>query len=193
MKLKDVCSLEEKLWQTKTAEILKSRNITLPTKVLVVKTMVFPVVMYGCKSWTIKKAESQRIHAFDCSVGEDSRVPWTARRSNQSILKEISPDIHWKDWCWSWNSNTWASWCKEPTHWKRLWCCVRLKAGGEGDNRGWDGWMASLMWSTWVWVGSGSWWWTGNLGMLQSTGSQRVGHDWTTELNWLHPSTGNPI
>ena len=59
--------------------------------------MVFPVVMYGCESWNIKKAECGRIHAFDCGVGEDSRVPWTARRSNQSILKEISPDIHWKD------------------------------------------------------------------------------------------------
>ena len=70
---------------------------------------------------------------------------------------------------------------------------VRLKAGGEEDNRGWDGWMASLMWWTWIWVGSRSWWWTGKLGMLQSLGSQRVGHDWTTELNWLHPSTGNPI
>ena len=84
---------------TNLDSILKSRDITLSTKVHLVKAMVFPVVMYGCKSWTIKKAESQRIHAFDCSVGEDSRVPWTARRSNQSILKEISPDIHWKDLC----------------------------------------------------------------------------------------------
>ena len=188
------CLLLGRKAMTNLDSILKNRDITLPTKVRLVKAMVFPVVMYGCASWTTNKAEHQRIDAFELWCWRRLlRVPWTARSSNQSILKEISPDIHWKDWCWSWNSNTWASWCKEPTHWKRLWYCVRLKAGGEGDNRGWDGWMASLMWSTWVWVGSGSWWWTGNLGMLQSTGSQRVGHDWTTELNWLHPSTGNPI
>ena len=88
-----------------------------------------------------------------------------------------------KDWCWSWNFNTLATWCEEPTHWKIPWHWERLKAGGEGDDRGWDGWMASLIWWTWVWVGSRSWWWTGKPGMLHSTGSQRVGHDWVTELN----------
>ena len=72
------------------------------------------------------------------------RVPWTARRSNQSILKEINPDIHWKDWCWSWSSNTLATWWEEPSHWKRPWCWERWKAGGEGDNREWNDWMASL-------------------------------------------------
>ena len=72
------------------------------------------------------------------------RAPWTARRSNQSILKEISLSVHWNDWCWSWNSNTLATWCEELTHLKRLWCWERLRAGGEGDDRGWDGWMASL-------------------------------------------------
>ena len=90
--------------------------------------------------------------------------------------------MHWKDRCWSWNSNTLATWCKELTHWKRPWCWERLKAGGEGDNRGWDGFMASLSWWTWVWVGFGSWWWTGKPGVLQSMESQRVGHDWATEL-----------
>ena len=83
-----------------------------------------------------------------------------------------------------WNSNSLATWCKELTHWKRLWCWERLKAGGEGDDRGWDGWMASPTWWTWVWVNSGSWWWTGRPGVLQSMGSQRVRHDWVTELNW---------
>ena len=78
------------------------------------------------------------------------RVPWTSRRSNQSILKEISPEIRWKDWCWSWNSNTLATWCEELTPWKRPWCWERLKAGGEGDNRGWDSWMESPTWWTWV-------------------------------------------
>ena len=113
------------------------------------------------------------------------RVPWTARRSNQSILKEISPNIHWKDWCWSWNSSTLATPCEELTHWKRLWCWEGLGAEGEGDDRGWDGWMASLTRWMWVWVNSGSWWWTGRPGMLRFMGSQRVGHDWATELNWM--------
>ena len=92
-------------------------------------------------------------------------------------------NIHWKDWCWSWNSNTLSTWCEELTHLKRPWCWERLKAEGEGDNRG-CGWMASLTQWTWVWVNSGSWWWTGRPGMLQSMGSQRVRHDWATELNW---------
>ena len=91
---------------------------------------------------------------------------------------------HWKDWCWSWNSNTLATWCEELTHLKRPWCWERLRAGGEGDDRGWDGWMASLTQWTWVWVDSGSWWWTGRPGVLWFMGSQRVGHDWATELNW---------
>ena len=91
-------------------------------------------------------------------------------------------NIHWKDWCWSWNPNTLATWCEELTHWKRPWCWERLKAGGEGDDRGWDGGMASPTWWTCVWVNSGSQWWTGRPGMLQSMGLQRVGHDW--QLNW---------
>ena len=122
---------------------------------------------------------------------------WTAvlEQTLESLLdsKEIKPVhpngnkswiFHWKDWCWSWNSNTLATWCEELTHWKRPWCWERLKAGGEGDNRGWDGWMASPIWWTWVCVSSGSWWWTGKPGVLQSVGSQRDGHDWATELNW---------
>ena len=105
--------------------------------------------------------------------------------------KEIQPvhskgvsvmGVHWKDWCWSWNSNTLATWCEELTHWKRPRCWERLRAGGEGDNRGWDGWMASPTQWTWVWVDSG---WTGRPGVLRFMGSQRVRHDWTTELNWI--------
>ena len=89
----------------------KNKDITLPTKVHIVKAMVFPIVMHGCENWTIKKAEGGRIDAFKlwCWKGL-LRVPWTARRSNQSILKEINPNIHWKDWCWSWNSHTLAIW-----------------------------------------------------------------------------------
>ena len=88
------------------------------------------------------------------------------------------------DWCWSWNSNTLATWCKEPAHWKRPWCWERLKAEGKGDDRGWDSWMASPTRWTWVWVDSRSWWWTRKPDVLQSMGSQRVGRDWMTELNW---------
>ena len=91
--------------------------------------------------------------------------------------------VHWKDWCWSWSSNTLATWCEELTHLKRPWCWERLKAGGEGDDRGWDGWMASPTQWTWVWVSSRSWWRTGRPGVLQSMGLQRVGHHWATELN----------
>ena len=92
--------------------------------------------------------------------------------------------VHWKDWCWSWNSNTLATSCEELTHWKRPWCWEALGAGGEGDDRGWHGWMASPTWWTWVWVNSGSWWWTGRPGVLGFMGSQRVGYNWATELNW---------
>ena len=133
-----------------------------------------------------KKAEHRRIDAFELWCWRRLlRVPWTARRSNQSILKEIGPGCSLvEDWCWSWNSNTLATSCEELTHWKRPWCWERLRAGGEGDNRWWDGWMASPTQWTWVWVDSGNWWWTGRPGVLRSTGSQRVGHDWAIELNW---------
>ena len=105
----------------------------------------FSAFMYGCESWTVKKAERWRIDAFELWCWRRLlRVPWTARRSNQSILKRSALNIHWKDWCWSWNCNTLTTWCEELTHLKRPWCWERLRAGGEGDDRGWDGWMASL-------------------------------------------------
>ena len=168
---------------TNLDSILKSRDITLLTKVCLVKAMVLPGVMSECKSWTIKKAECRRIDAFELWCWRRLlRVPWTARRSNQSILKVLA--VHWKDWCWSYNSNTLATSCKELSHLKRPWCWERLRAGGEGDDRGWDGWMASPTQWTWVWVNSGSWWWTGRPGVLQPLGSQRVGYDWVTALNW---------
>ena len=124
---------------TNLDSILKGRDINLLTKVHLVKAMVFPVVMYQCESWTIMKAEHQKIDAFELWCRRRLlRIPWTAKRSNQSILKEISPD-----WSWSWSSNTLATWCEELTHWKRPWCWEWLKTGEEGDDRGWDGWMAS--------------------------------------------------
>ena len=108
--------------------ILKSRDITLPTKVRLIKAMVFPVFMHGCESWTIKKAEHWRTDTFELwSWRRLLRVPWTTRRSKQSVL-----NIHWKDWCWSWSSNTLATSCEELTHWKRL-----GKIEG-GRRRGWQ-------------------------------------------------------
>ena len=112
--------------------LLKSRDITLPTKVRLVKIMVFPGVMYGCESWTIKKAERQRIDAFELWCWRRLlRVPWTVKKPNQSILKEISPEYSLEG-CWSWNSNTLATWCKELTHLKRPWCWERLRPEKKG-------------------------------------------------------------
>ena len=145
------CSHETKRWLqlgrkfvTNLDSILKSREITMSTKVRLVKFMVFPVVMHGCESWTIKKDETQRIDVFEswCWRGLLS-IPWTARRSNQSILKEISPECSLEGLMLRLKSNTLATWCKELTHLKRPWCWERLRAGREGDDRGWDGWMAS--------------------------------------------------
>ena len=142
---------------------------------------IFPVVVYGCESWTIKKAECQRIDAFELWCWRRLlRVPWTARRSNQSILKEISSECSFEGVMLKLKLfNTLATWWEELTHWKRPWYWKRLKARGEGDDRGWDGWMALPTQWTWVWVNSGSWWGTGRPGVLQSMGSQRVGRDWT--------------
>ena len=145
--------------------------------------MVFPAAW--CESWTVKKAEHQKIDAFlNYGVGEDS---WeslglqgdpTSPSYSRSVLGS-----HWKDWCWSWNSSTLATSCEELTHWKRPWCWEGLGAGREGDDRGWDGWKASVTRWTCVWVNSGSWWWTGRPGVLRFMGSQRVRCHWT-ELNW---------
>ena len=111
----------------------------------------------------------------------------TSQSKRKSIL-----NIHWKDWCWSWNCNILATWYEEQTHWKRPWCWERLKVGGEGDGRGWDTWMAMPMRCTWVWVGFRSWWWTGKPGVLQSMRSQRVRHDWATELSdWCSKITAD--
>ena len=163
--------------------ILKSRDITLPTKVHLVKAMVFPVVVYGCESWTIKKGECWRIDAFELWCWRRVlRVPWTARRSNQSILNEISPEYLLKGLMLKLKLQYW---CKKLTHLKRPWCWERLKAGGERDDRGWDGWMASPTQWVWIWVNSKSWmdreaWRAAVYGVAKS---------WTrlstwTELNW---------
>ena len=152
--------------------ILKSRDITLPIKVHLVKAIVFPVVMYGCESWTIRKAEWRRIDAFKLwCCRRLLRVPWTARK--------LTLDIHWKDWCWSYNILD--TWYEESTHWKRSWCWERLKTGRKGDDRGWDDWMTSPTQWTWVWANSKRCWRTGKPSVLQSIRLQRVGHDLATK------------
>ena len=153
----------------------------MSTKVHLAKAMVFPVVMYGCESWTVKKAERWRIDVFELWCWRRLlRVPWTARRS---ILKKISPGCSWEGLMLKMKLQVLATWCEELIHLKRLWCWERLRAGGEGDDTGWDGWMASPIQWTWVWVNSRSWWWIGRPGMLRFMGLQRLGQDWTTELN----------
>ena len=125
-----------------------------------------------------------RIVAFELWCWRLLRVPWTARRSSQSILKEISPEYSLEGLMRKLKLQYFGHLMQRTDSWKRPWCWGGLKVGGEGDDRGWDGWMASSTQWTWVWVGSRSWWWTGRPGMLQSMGWQRVRHDWATELNW---------
>ena len=162
--LKDTCSLEEKFDQPRQ-HIKKQRH------------------------YFANRGPSSQSYGFSSShVCISLRVPWTARGSNQLILKEISPEYSLKDWCWSWNSNTLATWCEELTHFKRLWCWKRFKEGGEGDNRGWDGWMASPMRWTWVWVSSWSWWWTRSSGVLLSMGLQSYTTD---QLKWTEQKVYN--
>ena len=153
-------------------------------EVRLVKAMVFSVIMYRCESWTVKKAEHWRIGAFEVWCWRRLlRVPWTARRSIQSILKEISPGCSLEGIMLKLKLQYFGHLMRRVDSLKRLWWCEGLGAGGEGDDRGWDGWMASPTRWTWVWVNSGSWWWTERPGVLQFMGSQRVGCDWT-ELNW---------
>ena len=137
------------------------------------------VVIYGCEIWAIKKAENWRVDAFERRL---LRVPWTARRSSQSILRKSVLNIHWKDWYWSWSSNSLATWCEELTHWKRPWCWERLKAGEEMDDRGWDGWMASPSRWTWVWVSLGIGDGQGSLLCCSLWGRKEL--DMTEWLNW---------
>ena len=145
---------------------------------------VYIKITYECESWTVKKAERWRIDAFELWCWRRLlRVPWTARRSNQSILKEISPEYSLEELMLSWNSNTLATWCEELTHLKRHWSWEWLKVGGERDDRGWDGWMASPTQWSWVWVSSGSWWWTGRLACRSPWG--RKESDMTERLNWI--------
>ena len=167
--------------------IFKSRDVTMLTKICLIKAVVFPVVMYGCESWTVKKAERQRIDAFELWCWRSlSRVPWTARRSNQSILKEISSGCSLEGLMlklklqYFGHLMRWVDSLEKTLMLGEIW--GRRRRGSHLS--GWDGRMASPTQWTWVWVNSESWWWTGRPGMLRFMRSQRIGHDWVTELNW---------
>ena len=147
--------------------------------------MVSPVVMYGCESWTIMKTEHQRIDAFELWYWRRFlRVPWTARRSSQSILKDIHPEYSLEGLMLKLKLQYFGHLIRRAESSAKTLMLRKIEGRGIGDGRGWNGWMASSTQWTWVWVNSKSWWWTGRPGMLQSMGSQRVGHNWVTELNW---------
>ena len=168
---------------TNLDSIFKSRDITLPTKIHLVKAMVFPVVMYGCERWTVKKAEHWIIDAFELWCWRRLlRVPWTARRSNQSILKEINPGISLEGMMLKLKLWYFGHLMRRVDSLERLWCWEGLGAGGEGGDRWWDGWIMSPTQWTWVWVNSGSWWWTRRPGMLCFMGCKES--DMTERLNW---------
>ena len=170
---------------TNLDSILKSRDITLPTKVCLVKAMVFPVVIYECERWTMKKAEHRKINAFELWCWQTLlRVPWTARRSNQSILKESSPGCSLEGLMLKLKLQYFGHLMWRVDSLEKTLMLGGIEGRRRRNSRGWDDWMASPTLWTWVWVNSGSWWWTGRPGMLRFMGSQRVGHDWVTELNW---------
>ena len=168
---------------TNLDSMLKSRDITLPTKVRIIKAMVFPVAMVNGRvgrkeSWALKNwcFWTVVLEKTPDSPLECKKMQPVYPKGNQSWISIGRTDAEAE------TLNTLATLCEELTHWKRPWCWERLKAGGEGDNRGWDGWVASVTQWTWVCVNSGSWWWMGKPGVLQSMESQRVRHDGTNEL-----------
>ena len=154
--------------------------------------MVFPIVMYECESWTIKKAEHWRIDAFELWYWRRLlRVLRTARRSNQSILKEISPRCSLEGLMLKLKLQYFGHLMRRTDSLEKTLMLGGNGAGGERDDRGWDGWVASPAQWTWAWVGYRSWGWTGRPGVQQSMGSQRVGYDWVSELSWIFIITNN--
>ena len=151
--------------------------------------------MYGCESWTIKKAERQRIEAFELRCWRRLlRVPWTEKRSSQSILKEISPEYSLEGLMLKLKPQYFGHMMQRTGSMEKTLMLGKTEGRKREDDRGWNGWMTSTTRWTWVWGSSGSCWWTGKPGVLQSMGSQRVGHDWATEWNWIpsnHPSVSN--
>ena len=172
---------------TNLDSILKNRDITLPTKVRLIKAMFFQVFMYGCESWTIKKAECRRIDAFElCCWRRLLRIPWTTRRSNQSIPKKISPEYSLEVLMLKLKFQYFGHQMRRTDSLEKTLMLGKIEDRRRKHNRGWDGWMASPTQWTWVWASSGCWWRTGKPGVVRSMGSKRVGHDWEiTELNCL--------
>ena len=149
--------------------------------------MVFPVVIYGCENWTVKKAEHWRIDAFELWCWRRLlRVPWTARRSNQSIQKEISPEYSLEGLMLNLKLQYFGHLMWRADSFEKTLMLGKIEGRRRRGPQGWDGWLASLTQWIWIWVSSRSWWWTGRPSVLQSMGSQRVRHDWETELNWSH-------
>ena len=164
--------------------LLRSRDITLPTMACLVKAVVFPVVMYGCESWTIKKAECWRIEAFELWCWRRLlRDPWTARRSNQSSLKEISPEYSLEGLMLKLRLQYFGRLMPRADSFEKTLMLGKIEGGRRRHNRGWDGWMASPTLWMWVWASSGSWWWTGKPVVLQSMGLQSQ----TQLSNWTEP------
>ena len=158
----------------------------MPTKVRLIKAMVFPVVMYECEIWTITKVECWRIDAFELWCWRRLlRVPWPARRSNQSILEEISPEYSLEGLMLKLKLQYFGHLMWRTDSLEKTLMLGKIEGRRRGD-RDWDGWMTSLTWWTWVWARSGSWWWTGKPGVLQSMGSQRGRHNWATELKLVY-------
>ena len=170
---------------TNLGSILKSRDVTLPTKVCQVKAMVFPVVMYGCESWTIKKAEHWKIDAFELWCWRRLlRVPWTTRRSNQSILKEISPGCSLEGLKLKLKLQYFGHLMQRAYSFEKTLMMGKTEGRrrmGRQRIRWLDGITDSMNMGL---MDSGSWWWTKRPGVLQSMVLQRVRHDWATELNW---------
>ena len=164
--------------------IMKSRDVTLPTKVHLVKAMVFPIAMYGCESWTIRKLSIKELMLLNCGVGEDSWESLGLQGDQTShFYRKLFLNIIGRTML-KLKLQLFGHLMGRTDSLEKPWCWERLKARGEGDDRGWDGWMASPTRWTWVWVDSGYWWWTGRPDMLWFMRSQRVRHDWVTELNW---------
>ena len=152
----------------------------MSTKVHLVKAMVFPGSCMDVRVVLWRKLSTEKLMLLNCGVGEDSGESLGLQGDPTSpFWRRSALGVFWKEWCWSWNSSTLATSCKELTHWKRLWCWEGLGAGGKGDDRGWDGWMASPTRWMWVWVNFRRWRQTGRPGVLWFTGSQRVGRNWT--------------
>ena len=171
---------------------IKKQRHYFANKGLTSQAMIFPVVMYGCESWTIKKAEYRKTDAFELWCWKRLlKFPWTARISNQLILKVISPEYSLEGLILTLKLQYFGHLMWRTDSLEKTLMLGKIEGGREGDDRGWDSWMASPTRWTWVWASSRSWWWTGKPGMLPSMGLQRVGHDWETELSW-YITNGSP-